>query len=211
MLRSTLDWALKYADNYRFAHRFANLVSGVFSIQGSPSFAVLETWIEYEARAHFKLLGHVLRAAPTLLVFDEPAVVAHILKAARNHGKAVERDMSFALYVCAAHGMRSGRVGAPFPEDLALKDQAQKMLATISKAHPAFGLYDDLLKHAEGNIRPSMHEAKKWMKRTRWSSSVRQHRPWAELPVLRLSPQAIGRSVSHGPRLEYIQCNRRDC
>lgn len=34
------------------------------------------------------------------------------------------------------------------------------MLATISKAHPGFGLYDDRLKQAESNIRSSAQEAK---------------------------------------------------
>jgi len=160
LLRATLDWALEHADNYRFSYCFADLVTGVFGFRDPTCFAVLGAWIEHGEAKHFRLLGQLLREAPSALVFDQPSFVEDVLKAARNRGKSVHRDMTFAFYASAAHGMRSGTVGEPFPEDLVLKDRAQRMLSTMSKAHPAFGLYDDLVRHAEDNIKRSVEEAK---------------------------------------------------
>ena len=56
--------------------------------------------------------------------------------------------------------MRSGVAGEPFPQDLKMREQAEHVLAGLSKADPAYGLYDDLRTHAEREIERSLAEAR---------------------------------------------------
>lgn len=70
-------------------------------------------------------------------------------------GKSVHRDLSSSLYAAAVSGVRSGTPGMPFPEDLRAKEQSEAVLASLSKADPAYELYEDLKKHAEHGIERS--------------------------------------------------------
>lgn len=155
LLREVLDWALPHADRYPFTHHLADLVSGVFGFRHPIFTAVLEEWSAGGRAEHFKLIACVLREAPAAFVFAEVEFVKSILKSARAIGKSAHREVSSSLYAAAMSGVRSGRPGEPFPEDVRTREQADAVLATISKADPSYEFYEGLKKHAEHGIERS--------------------------------------------------------
>ncbi|OGA69419.1 MAG: transcriptional regulator [Betaproteobacteria bacterium RIFCSPLOWO2_12_FULL_65_14] len=160
LLREALDWALPRAGQYPFAHHFADLVSEVFGFRDRTYATVLEAWSARGTVEHFKVIACVLREAPESFVFAERTFVVRILKSARALGKSVHRDVSSSLCASAVSGLRSGIPGKPFPADLHMKEQAEEVLASLSKADPAYELYDDLRKHAEHGIERSRAEGR---------------------------------------------------
>jgi len=160
LLREVLDWALPRIDESRFAHHLSDLVLGVFGLQHSTCTSILEAWCADRKSERFKVLANVLREAPPLFVFEDSAFVARILKAARSLGASVYRGLGSSLFASAVSGVKGGAPGEPFPEDLRMKAQAEEVLATLSKADPAFALYDDIRKHAESNIERSLAEGR---------------------------------------------------
>ena len=72
----------------------------------------------------------------------------------------MHRDLSSSLYAAALSSVRSGTPGMPFPEDLRTKEQSEAVLATLSKVDPAYGLYEDIKKHAEHGIERSLAEGR---------------------------------------------------
>ena len=160
ILRDVLDWAVAKKGDFAFARRFADLVSGVFGLQHPSCAAILDAWSSGGTSEHFKVLAAVLREAPPAFAFDERAFVTRILKAARAIGKSTYRDMRSSLYASAVTGLRSGTPGQPFPRDLLMKKQAEEILAALSRADPAYDLYDSLRRHAEDDIERSRVEGR---------------------------------------------------
>lgn len=160
LLREVLDWALPQIDVYRFAHNLSDVVPGVFGLRHPACTSILEAWCAGGNSQHFRVLSYVLRDAPPLFVFEDSAFVARTLKVARSLGVSVYRELSSSLFASAVSGIRSGTPGEPFPEDLRMKAQAEEALATLSRADPAFALYDDIRRHAEGNIERSLAEGR---------------------------------------------------
>lgn len=152
LLRDVLDWAMPKIDDYRFTHHLADLVAGVFGMRHASMVAALEAWCEAGTSSHFKVLASILRDAPPEFVFVHREFVSRLLRAARALGPAEYERVRSALYASGVHGIRSGTPGEPFPQDLALKADAEQVLAKLSKGDPAHRLYDDLRKHAEHDI-----------------------------------------------------------
>lgn len=160
LLRGVLEWALPHVGRYPFAHHLADLVAGVFGFRHPVFTAVAEEWSAGGRAEHFKLIASVLREAPASFVFAEVEFVKRILKSARALGKSVHRDLSSSLYAAALSSVRSGTPGMPFPEDLRTREQSEAVLATLSKVDSAYGLYEDLKKHAEHGIERSLAEGR---------------------------------------------------
>jgi hypothetical protein len=160
MFRETLDWALPRATDYQFSYRFADLVVGVFGF-AEPVFASnLEAWSAGGKSAHFAVVAAVLREAPNQFVFSEHAFVLRILRSARSVGKPAHRAASSSLFASALGGVRSGTPGQPFPADVEMKERAEQVLSILSEGDPAFGLYDDLRRHAEDGIERARAEGR---------------------------------------------------
>jgi len=155
LFRGVLEWALPHAGRYPFAHHLADLVAGVFGFRRSVFTSVVEEWSAGGRVEHLKLIAGVLREVPPSFVFAEVEFVRRMLKSARGLGRDVYRDLSSSFCAGALTGLRSGTPGEPFPEDLRMKEQAEAVLANLSKADPAYGLYVALKEHAEFGIERS--------------------------------------------------------
>jgi hypothetical protein len=155
-----LDWALPHAGKYPFAHHLADLVASVFGFRHPVFTSLVEEWSAGGRPEHFKLIASVLREAPASFAFAEVEFIKRILKSARSLGKSVHRDLSSSLYAAALSGVRSGTPGVPFPEDMRMQEQAEAVQATLSKADPAYELYEALKKHAEHGIERSQAEGR---------------------------------------------------
>jgi hypothetical protein len=160
MLRETLDWALPRANSYQFSHRFADLVVGVFGFSEPVFASTLEAWSAGGKAAHFAVIAAVLREAPNQFVFSGHAFVLRILRAARSVGKSAYRAVGSSLFASALGGVRSGTPGQPFPADVDMKERAEQVLASLSKADAAYALYDDMRRHAEGGIERALAEGR---------------------------------------------------
>lgn len=161
MFRETLDWALpRAAVGYQFSYRFADLVTGVFGCSESSFAFTLEAWCASGGEAHYAVLAAVLREVPDSFIFSEHAFVLRILRAARAVGMAAQKSISSSLFASTLGGVRSGIPGKPFPIDLEMKARAEQMLASLSKADPAYSLYDDIRGDAEANIERSLAEGR---------------------------------------------------
>lgn len=160
LFRGVLEWALPHAGKYPFTHHLADLVAGVFGFRPPVFTAVAEEWSAGGRAEHFKLIASLLREVPASFVFAEVEFVKRILKSARALGKSVHRDLSSSLHAAALSGVRSGTPGVPFPEDLRTKEQSGAVLATLSRADPAYELYEALKNHAEHGIKRSQAEGR---------------------------------------------------
>jgi hypothetical protein len=100
-----------------------------------------------EARRELAL--EVLEAAASFRVLNFPDWVAIVL----DQCPASARDrLRQALLVAAESGSRHGRPGEPFPQDIALRDQAQKNAAASRAGSRGERLWKDVVAYAEWRI-----------------------------------------------------------
>lgn len=98
------------------------------------------------------LLAAVLRQAQSDFIYESPTFIRELLNAAELVGQAALDDLHSAIVVATRTGMRGGVVRQPFPEDVKLEQHASQVLATLSRADPAYDLYDELLRDARDSI-----------------------------------------------------------
>jgi hypothetical protein len=110
------------------------------------------------SQAHVNVVASVLGNAHQEFVIDETPFVQEVLNLAELIGEKAVKDISSALWSATIAGGRSGVVGEPFKEDVALHEHAEKVLRGMSKMDPAYRLYSWLLQHATENIQRQAHE-----------------------------------------------------
>jgi hypothetical protein len=155
-----LDWALPRIDDYRFAHRFSDLIHGVFGLCDDACLPALEAWFASGGKEHLKVVAAILREADSSFVLRHGEFVARALRAAHTQGLKTHSAVASALYSSAMSGIRHGVAGKPFPIDEQMKAHAEAQLAQISRADPTYGLYDSLRKHAERDIERQLAEGR---------------------------------------------------
>lgn len=148
LLRDLLDWALEESNDISSARRAGEAVSGLCGQYGQALLDLLLDWMSSGTQAHARLIARVLQESQPTLIYEHSKFIRDILNAAELVGEDALDEIRSALAAATLSGVRGGTPGEPFPEDLRMEQHCQQMLASLSRAEPAFDLYDGLLKDA---------------------------------------------------------------
>lgn len=148
LLRELLDWALNESADPRSAQRFGEAISGLCGNYDEPLLDLLLAWTSSGSQAHATLVARVLRESQPTLIYEHPKFIRDILNVAELIGEDALVDVRSSIVAAAHSGIRGGVPGEPFPEDVRLEQHCVQKLASLSRAEPAFDLYDELLKDA---------------------------------------------------------------
>jgi hypothetical protein len=84
--------------------------------------------------------------------------VVHFLTKAQQFGKEVVDRAVSSLFGSAISGLRSGTPGEPFPEDLRMKADSEKLLGELPHFSPAHELYAAIANHSDENIKRAFRD-----------------------------------------------------
>lgn len=160
LLRDLLEWARERISDYRFGYHFADLVRILCGPYDAACITVLEEWASVGTVEHVNVLAAVLREAGQSFIYDHGAFISRALRVAGTLGRKVHKLLSSAIFASAVSGVRSGVPGQPFEFDLRLKTHAERQLAQLGRADPAYDLYRGLLEHAEQDIESQEREGR---------------------------------------------------
>ena len=148
-----------HAENdYQFKHRASELFSVMFNPLDDELLGFILDWIEVSTPSDMQIISQVLKESRPNFVFEQRAFVTKFLDKAKQYGKETLDNAVSALYSSAITGLRSGIPGEPFPQDIMMRDDAEKALQAIPRFAPARRLYESLKKSAEANINRSLRE-----------------------------------------------------
>lgn len=148
LLREFLDWSLNESDDISITRRVGEAVSGLCGNYAQPLLDLLLDWMSSGTQAHAALVAMVLRESQPTHIYEHPTFIRDILNAAELIGEDALADIRSSIVVATLSGIRGGIPGEPFPEDVRLEQHCVQMLESLSRAEPAFDLYDELLKDA---------------------------------------------------------------
>ncbi|CAE6958600.1 Helix-turn-helix protein [Ectopseudomonas oleovorans] len=152
LLSELLDWVLNEPVDTLSARLAGEAISGLCGNYDEPLLDLLLTWMSSGSQAHAALVARVLRESQSTLIYEHPKFIRDILNAAELIGEEAVADIRSSIAVATRSGVRRGVPGEPFPEDVQLEQHCEQMLASLSRAEPAFDLYDELLKDARHAI-----------------------------------------------------------
>ncbi|TBW10548.1 helix-turn-helix domain-containing protein [Azotobacter chroococcum] len=158
LLREFLAWAVDVQAGSELAMDIGDCVSGLCGKYGSEVLDLLLELVKDGSQAHMDVVASVLSCAHQELVIDETPFIREVLNQAELISEQAVKDISSALWSSTLAGGRSGVVGEPFKEDVALHAHAEKVLCGLSKMDPAHRLYSGLLQHAKENIERQARE-----------------------------------------------------
>lgn len=159
ILRQVSQWMKSHPDkDYQFKHRAGELFDAMFSPFNGELLGFIQDWIDVSTPADMRVISQILNEARPNFVFEQRAFVVRFLDKAKQHGKEVLDDAVSALYRSAITGLKSGTPGEPFPQDLMMRDEAEKVLQEIPRFAPAYRLFESLKRHAEEDINRSLRE-----------------------------------------------------
>ncbi|QOZ83025.1 MULTISPECIES: helix-turn-helix domain-containing protein [Chromobacterium] len=148
LLRDLLDWAREKTAETLDARYVGEAVSGLCGDYGQVLLDLLLDWLSSGTQAHANLVAAVLRESQPTLIYDHSKFIRDILDAAELVGQDALDEIRSAIAMATYSGVRGGAPGEPFPEDIRMQQHCEQMLASLSRAEPAFDLYDGLLKDA---------------------------------------------------------------
>ncbi|WP_219061981.1 helix-turn-helix domain-containing protein [Pseudomonas sp. UMAB-08] len=148
LIRELLDWALNEPADTRGVQRFGEAISGLCGDYDELLLDLLLAWMSSGSQTHARLVARVLLDSQPTLIYDHPKFIRDILNAAELIGEDALADIRSSIEASVHSGMRGGVPGEPFLEDVRQEQHCVKMLASLSRAEPAFELYDELLKGA---------------------------------------------------------------
>lgn len=143
-----LDWGLKESNDSSSLSRLGEAIASLNSRYEQNFLDLLHAWMSAGTSAKASLIARVLRNGHRTLIYKFPKSVRDIVNAAELIGEEALDEIRSAIAVSANSGMRSGKPGEPFQDDLQMEEHCMKMLKTLSRVDPLFDLYDELLKDA---------------------------------------------------------------
>lgn len=148
LLRDFLDCVLKGASDIPSARRVGEAVSGLCGNYDQALLDLLLDWMSSGTETHAKLVARVLQESQPTLIYEHSKFVRDILNAAELVGEDALDEIRSAIAAATHSGVRGGTPGEPFPEDVRMEQHCEQMMASLSRAEPAFDLYAGLLKDA---------------------------------------------------------------
>jgi len=160
ILRAFVAWMQANAGRKdMFSYYSRELFDAMFAPFDAEIVGFLAEWLATATPRDIELIAGVLREAPVDFVFREAPFVSRLLEKARQAGGKTYDKVEGALYGSAISGLKHGTAGQPFPEDIALRDQAEEALTGLSRFAPSRPLYEALKAHASSSIERVLREA----------------------------------------------------
>lgn len=145
-------WLSEQPQGGYFTYHVAHLFKAVFRRSLEPIISHFDSALGHSGENELRLMAVVLREAYRNLVFDNRDFVVRYLDRCKAVDKELTDDALSALYASAASGSKSGAMGEPMPEDLAMKEGATEALKHVPRLSAAYKLYAWLLQEAEREI-----------------------------------------------------------
>ena len=116
----------------------------------------LKNKIDEGTPTEFLLVSQILSHADSLFVFEQHPFVTSFLEKAKTLGREMYDYAFRSLLSSATSGLKKGRPGEPFPEDVRMREESEKALSETPRFSPAYTFYETLKKHAEWNIKQTL-------------------------------------------------------
>ena len=159
LLQQVSLWMKSYgSEDNIFHHNASELFQVMFGPFDGEFIELLQDWVDKATSEDIHVIGQILKDAPSEIIYTQRPFVVHALEKAKEFGKESVEGMRKALLNAAITGLRSGTPGEPFPEDLRMKEEAEKAMAELPRFSPAYRLYDALKQHSEWGIQSSLRE-----------------------------------------------------
>jgi transcriptional regulator with XRE-family HTH domain len=151
LLRRVSDW-MKSRDDFLFGERSAQLFDTMFKPLDDVLVAGLQGWADAATEVDIQTISKILGQAHPTFVFEQRDFVVRFLERARQFGREAIDGAISATFGSAIGGIRYGTPGEPFPEDVAMKQEAAEAMAKIPRFSAAFVLYERIARHADWSI-----------------------------------------------------------
>ena len=136
----------------------ADLYRDVSQQYGPVGVDVLADWLVKGNQGQMETAAALLEETSTQFVFDQLELVVRALDRAEAFGNECLRKVAGVFYKIAMSGIRSGTPGQPFPQDIALREQCQKLLPQLPADRAAYRLFRDVLREAERDIQAAAQD-----------------------------------------------------
>lgn len=119
---------------------------------------ILTEWATSTNEAELRGVARLLGKAPRGFVFRHLELVEDLLGSAKKVSPDCYRDAMSHVYGAIFGGMRTGTPGQPFPQDLAIRDQATQVLNNLRPTSPARELFEGVAEGASHRIDSQIQE-----------------------------------------------------
>ncbi len=141
---------------YQNASELFNVIVGVLDHE---VIGLLNDWLKkISSPTDFKIISYILSKSSNDLIYDHTDFVIHYLESTNLYSKQCYEEACLALFSSAISGGRSGKLGEPFPEDIRLKKESERVIQEISPFSSAYQFFKDLKKYADENISRSIRD-----------------------------------------------------
>jgi hypothetical protein len=160
LLRQVVGWMRSGdATNYRFKDEASKLFEAMFGLVDERILGFLGDWVDTATPPELESISAILSNGEPDFVFERRELVVRLLDKAECFGPDLFRDIKQELYMAAVSGVRSGVLGEPYPQDIEMKEKAEKALAELPRFSPAYELFEAIRKHAEREIARTLQQA----------------------------------------------------
>ncbi len=168
ILRRIRDWIASEPDSWKRQDMGGELFESVAQRFDPTVLAVLEEALETGERAQMMAVASLLRRAPRSLVFDNANFVRRALNAASNFGDEMTERVAGALQAAVISGIRTGRPGEPFREEVEQRDRSRAIADSLPRGSLEQKLYRSLEQSADETIRRQLDHDEKLMDGRDW-------------------------------------------
>lgn len=138
----------------------AEIFAAMFKVDSDPVVEFFEAMLDWATDPDLRWMGDILRHAHHSFTLKRRRFVVRLLERCKAVSREVLTEVVDELRVAATTGSWSGTAGEPMPRDIAARDRAEEILATLSRLSPAFPLYKSILESAKNNIERSLRDGR---------------------------------------------------
>ncbi len=149
ILREICDWTAEAPDSWRRPELYFHVAS---SVEGA-ALDVLDEYVTSGRLEEIETVTRIVADAPKNVTWDRVDFVTRLLHAASRQGEETLRAARSALHRSAVSGVRSGRPGEPYPEDVRQRDTAAAIAANLPRGSVEEAFYLDIESSAVQSIR----------------------------------------------------------
>jgi hypothetical protein len=159
ILRRVVYWMQSRSfEDYMFIHNACRLFEAMFSTGDQRVLSFLSDWIVVASQGELRIISAILENAEPEFVFKHRNLIVRLLEKAESFGPDLVREIRSMMHNVAVCGTRSGVPGEPFPRDIKMKQEAEKVLAEMPRFSSAYDLFDSIRKHADREIEQCQQE-----------------------------------------------------
>jgi transcriptional regulator with XRE-family HTH domain len=153
VLNAVWHWLRQNRDrDHYFQYAAAHMFEAMFLGSTEMLVAFFRPMLPGADAGDLRLMGRLLREGHHSFVLAYGGFVVELLERCQAVDFDLQEEISSQLYASATSGFRSGVPGEPMPRDLADKEGAEEILASLSRLSPAYALFDGIRKSAISSI-----------------------------------------------------------